>query len=171
MGHWTSHAFHATVVSPRMMYEDVTMDFGDGLVTFTGRPLRNWRAWAWVGWAVRLVVLAGGVVALVSVVLSTGSVPAIDPSLLLRMGAVVVVWVLCLWIVGWMFRRYAQATRASASEWVSKLPVGDVSMAKLSGRTLSVRAPFDQRNGSDRWRLKVDSHDQGESLLALLGRR
>jgi hypothetical protein len=171
MGHWTSHAFHATVVSPHMMYEDVTMGFSDGLVTFTGRPLRNWRAWAWLGWVVRLAVFTGGLVVLASVVLSRGPVPAIDASLILRASVVVVGWAVSLWLVGWLFRRYAQATRASVSERVTKVPVGDVSMAKLSGNTLLIRAPFDQRNRSGRWRLRVDSHDQGESLLALLTHR
>jgi hypothetical protein len=171
MGHWTSHAFHATVVSPHMMYEDVTMGFSDGLVTFSGRPLRNWRAWAWLGLVVRLAVFAGGVVAVATVILSTGMAPTISASLLLRVAAVSAVWGLCLWAARWLLARYAQARRASASERVAKVPVGDVSGAKLSGRTLLVRAPFDERNRSGRWRLKVDSHDQGESLLALLGRR
>jgi hypothetical protein len=171
MGHWTSHAFHATVVSPHMMYEEVTMGFSDGLVTFSGRPLRNWRAWAWLGLVVRLVVFAAGVVAMASVVLSNGTSPKLDASLVLRVAAVAAVWALCLCTTRWIMVRYAQARRASASERVAKVPVGDVSGAKLSGRTLLVRAPFDERNRSGRWRLKVDSHDQGESLLTLLGHR
>ncbi len=171
MGHWTSHAFHATVISPQMLYEDVTMGFSDGFVTFIGRPLHNWRAWAWLGLVVRLAVFAGGVVAVAALVLSTGPALKVDASLLVRLGAVAAAWGLCLWVAGWLMARYAQVTRAGASERVSRVPVGDVSSARLSGRTLLVRAPFDERNKSDRWRLKVDSHDQGESLMALLGRR
>ena len=170
MAHWTSHAFHATVVSPRMMHEDVTMGFSDGAVTFTGRPLRNWRAWSWLSLVVRLVVFLGGVVVLASVVASAAFSGSLSPDLLLRASAVFAGWIVLLWGSGVLLKRYAHATRMRASERTSKLPVSDVSMAKLSGRTLSIRAPFDHRNGSDRWRLRVDSHDQGESLLALLGR-
>ena len=171
MTHWTSHAFHATVVSPRMMYEDVTMGFSDGFVVFTGRPLRNWRAWSWLGWVARLFVFVGGVVGLASVVAAAGFAGMVSADVLLRAGVVIAVWVLTFWATGVLLRRYATSTRMKASERTSKVPVSDVSMAKLSGTTLVLRAPFDQRNGSDRWRLKVDSRDQGESLLALLGRR
>jgi hypothetical protein len=171
MAHWTSDAFHATVVSPRMMYDDVTMGFSDGLVIFTGRPLRNWRAWRWIGWAVRLVVLVAGAVALSAVALADWTVHGLTSALLIRTAVVVGAWALALWVTGLMLRRYAEATRAGASERVAKVPVTDVSAARLSGRTLVLRAPFDERNGSGRWRLRVDSRDQGESLLALLGRR
>jgi len=170
VAHWTSHAFHATVVSPRMMYEDVTMGFSDGAVTFTGRPLRNWRAWSWLSLVVGLVVFLGGVVVLASVVATAGFTGSMTPAVLVRAGAVVAGWVVLLWGSGALLRRYALATRMQSLERTAKLPLRDVSMARLSGRTLSIRAPFDHRNGSDRWRLRVDSHDQGESLLALLGR-
>jgi hypothetical protein len=170
MTHWTSHAFHATVVSPRMMYEDVTMGFTDGSVIFTGRPLRNWRAWAWVALVIRLTLVAAGVVALTTVaapVLRDG----LSIDLLVRAAVVVALWALAMWLAGTLMRRYVQVARLHATERTSKLPVSDVSMARLRGRTLSIRAPFDEGNSSDRWRLRLDSHDQGESLLALLGQR
>jgi hypothetical protein len=171
MTHWTSHAFHATVVSPRGMYEDVTMGFSDGSVIFTGRPLRNWRAWSWIGLVVRLALIAGGLVALAAAIAPAVFARELSSDVVLRACAVVAVWALCMWIGGVALRRLANAARMRSTERVSKVPVSDVSTAKLSGRTLSLRAPFDQQNTSGRWRLRLESHDQGESLLALLGRR
>ena len=92
-------------------------------------------------------------------------------AVLVRAAVVVAAWVFALWIAGAALRRFTNATRMRQSERVARVPVGDVTAARLSGKTLSVRAPFDQQNGSGRWRLRLDSHDQGESLLALLGGR
>jgi hypothetical protein len=170
MDHWTSSAFHATVVSPRMMYEDVTVGFSDGTVTFTGKPLRNWRAWRWVGLVVRLVLLTAGVVA-VAAVLGGRSSQGVTADVVLRSSIVVAIWAFAFWFAGVALRRYATVTRTRARERIARLPLAEISAAALSGRTLSLVAPFDERNRSGRWRLKVDSHDQGESLLALLARR
>ena len=171
MAHWTSHAFHATVVSPRGMYEDVTMGFSDGSITFTGRPLRNWRAWSWMGVVVRLALLAVGLVAFAAMVAPAVVSGELTSTVLVRAAAVAIVWGFSLWIAGAALRRFATATRMRQSERTARVPVSDVTAARLSGKTLSVSAPFDQQNSSGRWRLKLDSHDQGESLLALLGGR
>jgi len=171
MAHWTSHAFHATVVSPRGMYEDVTMGFSDGSVTFSGRPLRNWRAWSWIGIVVRLALLAVGLVAFAAMTAPAVISRELTPAVLVRAAMVVVVWAFSLWIAGAALSRFANTTRMRQSERVARVPVSDVTAARLSGKTLSLRAPFDQQNGSGRWRLSLDSHDQGESLLALLGGR
>ena len=171
MDHWTSHAFHAVVLSPHGMYEDVTLGFSDGSVTFTGRPLHNWRAWIWIGLVVRLALLAVGLVALATMVAPAVFSRELTSIVVLRAGAVVAAWVVALWIAGTLLRRGKAATRARQPERISKVPVGDVATVGLSGRTLALRAPFDQQNRSGRWRMKLDSHDQGESLLALIGRR
>ncbi len=171
MAHWTSHAFHATVISPRGMYEDVTMGFSDGSITFTGRPLRNWRAWSWIGIVVRLALLAVGLVAFAAMVAPAVISRELTSAVLVRAAAVAVAWGFSLWIAGAALHRFANSTRMRQSERVARVPVSDVTAARLSGKTLSVRAPFDQQNSSGRWRLRLDSHDQGESLLTLLGGR
>ena len=171
MAHWTSHAFHATVISPRGMYDDVTMGFSDGSVTFTGRPLRNWRTWSWIGIVVRLAILAFGLVAFAAMMAPVVVSRELTSTAVVRAGAVVVVWALASWIAGVSLRRFASANRLRQSERVARVPVSDVTGARLSGKNLSMIAPFDQQNRSGRWRLRLDSHDQGESLLALLGGR
>ncbi len=171
MDHWTAHAFHATVVSPRGMYDDVTMGFSDGFVTFAGRPLRNWRAWTWIGLVVRLALLAAGLVAFATMVAPAVLSRELTSGVVLRSAAVIGVWALSLWIAGTTLRRFKTATRARQPERVAKVPVGDIATVGLSGRTLLVRAPFDQQNRSGRWRLRLDSRDQGESLLTLIGHR
>ena len=168
MEHWTTHAFHAAVVSPHLMYDDVTVDFADGKVTFAGRPLRNWRAWTLVGAVVRLVVLAAGAVALVSVAQSSRVLQGLTNDSVIRLAVVVVVSLLAWWVAGRVMSRLARASRARGAERVARVPLSDVSGARLSGRVLSLRAPFDRANHSDRWRLKLDSHGQGEGLMALL---
>jgi hypothetical protein len=171
MDHWTSHAFHAVVLTPRGMYDDVTMGFSDGFITFAGRPLRNWRTWTWIGLVVRLALLVAGLVALAAMVAPVVVTRELTSVVVLRASALVGAWAVALWIAGTLLRRGKVATRARQPERVSKVPVGDVSTVSLSGRTLALRAPFDQQNRSGRWRMKLDSHDQGESLLALIGRR
>lgn len=171
MGHWTSHAFHARVVSPHLMYEDVTVGFSDGQITFRGRPLRHWRSWALIGLLVQLVLFVAGTVAVISVLLQADQSAGLTVSLVLRLAVVVAAWALCLWLADRAMRRQIDAMRAATSERMAKVPVAEVSRARLSGRTLTIRAPFDNSNRSGNWRLKVDSHDQGESLLALLGSR
>jgi hypothetical protein len=153
------------------MYDDVTMGFSDGFITFAGRPLRNWRTRAVVAVVVRLVLVAAGLVVLGAMVAPSLVTRDLTSAVIVRAAAVIAAWAASLWIAGTVLRKVEVAARAGQSERVTKVPVGDVSATGLSGRTLSVRAPFDQQNRSGRWRLKLDTRDQGESLLTLIGRR
>lgn len=170
MDHWTSHAFHATVVSPHLMYGDVTVGFGDGLVTFSGRPFRSWRVWSWGGRLVRFLIVVAAAVALAPTVLAADLARGVSGPVAIAVGVTAAALVLALWIVGGIVRRVTVAARERVSERVTKLPVADVTVARLSGKTLFLRAPFDQSNRSGRWKLRLDSPEQGQTLMALLGR-
>jgi len=171
MVHWTSHAFHASVISPRLMYGDVTMGFSDGNVVFTGTPFRAWRVWWWAGALMRFLVLVAGAVALAPTALSANLTRGITAETAIRVGVVVAVCAVALVIIGKIVAYVARSGRVRAAERVVRLPLTDVRGARLSGKTLSLRAPLDHANPSGRWRLRLDSHEQGETLLALLGRR
>lgn len=168
--HWTSHAFHASVLSPRLMYGDVTVGFSDGYITFSGRPLRSWRLWSWGAGLARFLVLVAGGVLVAQTVLAADLSRGVTGAFAITVGVVVLACAVALWVIGGAVRRVVRAARQRTPERVAKLPVTDVGSVRLSGTTLVVRAPFDQANRSNRWRLRLDSQGQGESLIALLGR-
>lgn len=170
MAHWTSHAFHASVASPPLIYGDVTLGFSDGYITFAGRPFRSWRTWQWAGVLARLLVLVTAAAFLAPAIFEIDRVNGVTGDLALEVAAVTAISILAMWAVGAARRRIARGARGRVAERAIKLPISDVSAARLSGKTLTVRAPFDQSNRSDRWTLRLDSHEQGESLMALLGR-
>lgn len=170
MEHWTSHAFHASVVSPQLMYGDVTVGFADGFVTFSGRPIRSWRVWSWVSRLARFLVLVTGAVVIAPNVLAVYTERTVTGPLAITLGLTIAACVAAMLIVGGIVTRVSSVARDRVAERVAKLPVAEVADARLSGNTLSLRAPFDPANRSNRWRMHLDSHEQGESLMALLGR-
>ena len=170
MDHWTSHAFHASGVSPRMMYADVTVGFADGYLTFSGRPLRSWRLWWWGGWLARFLLVVAAVVLAAPAVLEAGLPRGITSAFVITVAAIAGACLVALWAVRKTLGRLSRSSRQHSTERVVKLSLSDVGTVTLSGKTLSIRAPFDEANRSNRWRLRLDSHEQGESLMALLGR-
>lgn len=168
MDHWTSHAFHASVTSPHLMYADVTIGFAGGSVTFAGRPLRAWRTWSWAGVFARVAVLLAGGVVMTQRLLSMDLDLGLTSELAITISVIIAGTAVAIWIVAGVLRRAIRTSRAKAPERVVKLPLADISRVRLSGKTLSLSAPFDQANRSDRWRLRLDSHEEGESLMALL---
>lgn len=169
VGHWISHAFHAAVSSPRLMYGDVTIGFGEGTVTLTGRPLRSWRLWSWGSGLARFLVLVAEGFLLAQTILAAEPSLRMTSELVIRLSAVVAAGAVAFWLTGAANRRAVRVARERSPERVVKLPLSDVTSVRLSGKTLTIRAPFDQDNRSNRWRLRLDSHGQGESLVTLLG--
>jgi len=166
--HWTSHAFHAAVISPRLMYGDVTIGFDVGSVTLAGRPLRSWRLWSWGGGFARFLVLVAGGVLLAQTILAADPSLGVTSALTVRVSAMAAACAIAFWLTGVAGRRAVRIARERSPERVVKLPLLDVTSARLAGKTLAIRAPFDQDNRSNRWRLRLDSHEQGESLITLL---
>lgn len=116
------------------------------------------------------VMLAGGVVLAQRLFLIDFS-HGVTAEIAITVTVIVAGTAIAGWMVEYVINRAIRRSRDRSAERVVKLPVSDVTKVSLSGRTLTVRAPFDRENRSDRWRLRLETHEQGESLVALLGRR